>query len=182
MNFPDFDNDIQINDETITRDDIYKGNFSHNEMFYAQPIDSNFGESRAGLSSFDWASPTDPEEQKRLDQRAQEERERRDKLTERIKLELEAKQENRKSAIEWIQRWEENRHSNTNKKKDFNKANEEEYLKSREQSKQGNLNPWDKVIEHIQLKESEHKGSRDISRMKSVILQRKMDFINLKMK
>ena len=183
MEFPDFDNgDIQINDETSQQNNFYQGYNNFNNDFFAQPAQIVYTDKSSQLGNYDWSSPQDPEEQKRLDQRANEERERREKLTERIKSELESKQENRKKAIEWIQKWEEQRQNNLNNKRNFNNANEEEFLKNREQSKKGNINPWDKVIDHIQLKESEHKGSRDITRMKNVILQRKVDFVNLKMK
>ena len=69
-----------------------------------------------------------------------------------------------------------------NKKKEINNTNEVEYLKQRAEKKERNINPWDKVISNIQLKEGEHKGVKDVSRMKHVILQRKTDFVQLKMK
>jgi hypothetical protein len=137
---------------------------------------------QGGMNSMDWASPIDPEEQKRLDARKAEEDERRNKLNDKIRKELEGKQENRRDAAEWLQRWDELRQGNIAKKREFNKANEEEYLKNRELAKEGKTNPWDRVIENIQLKESDHKGQKDITRMKAVILQRKADFINMKMK
>ena len=104
------------------------------------------------------------------------------KLSAKISKELEDKQNLSISAIEYLQRWEDQRANNTQKKQEYNRANEEEYLKQRELEKAGNINPWDKVIQNIQLKEGEHKGLRDVSRMRSVILQRKNDFVNLKMK
>lgn len=39
-----------------------------------------------------------------------------------------------------------------------------------------NLNPWDRVVEHIDIKESEYKGSNDVKRMRDVILTRKQDY------
>lgn len=193
MEFPDFDNtnDIQIGDDNTPQN--YNQN---NDDFYAQmgeseqnnntPLYDNNNDGQGfsgGVNAMDWSSsPMDPEEQKRIDARREEEEERRNKINEKIRKELEDKQNTRKDAAEWLQRWEERRQGNIEKKREFNKANEEEFLKNREEAKKGNTNPWDKVIDHIQLKESEHKGIRDISRMKSVILQRKLDFVNMKMK
>jgi hypothetical protein len=189
MDFPDFENDIQIKDEDNNNFDV---NITHNtvqndipsyEAYNDQSNNYNIGgASQGGFNSMDWSSPSDPEEQKRLEARRAEEEERRSKLNEKIRQELESKQETRKQAMEWIQRWEEQRSNNIQKKREFNKANEEEFLKNRTEAKNGNTNPWDKVIEHIHLKESEHKGIRDISRMKNVILQRKVDFVNMKIK
>lgn len=47
--------------------------------------------------------------------------------------------------------------------------------------KEGKKNPWEKVVENIELKESDYKGSKDVARMRSVILTRKSD-IQIKMK
>lgn len=55
-------------------------------------------------------------------------------------------------------------------------------LENRKLSKEGKLNPWEKVVKNIEVKESEYKGSKDISRMRSVILNRKNDFTQMKMK
>jgi hypothetical protein len=48
--------------------------------------------------------------------------------------------------------------------------------------KDGNENPWDKVAQHIEVRESEYKGTKDVSRMRTVILTRKNDFTQLKLK
>jgi len=74
------------------------------------------------------------------------------------------------------------RESNLTTKKEFNINNEKEFVERRKEAKDGKINPWDKVVENIQLKESDYKGSKDVSRMRSVILTRKGDFINMTMK
>lgn len=184
MDFPEFgnednhnnNNDIQIDEEPVNN------NFGGNNWNEPRQFggDGNFMGSTEG--NYDWGNSLDPEEQKRVEARRAEEEERRAKLSEKISKELEDKQNLRKKAIEYLQRWEDQRGNNIQKRQEYNRANEEEYLKQRDQEKAGNINPWDKVIQNIQLKEGEHKGLRDVSRMKSVILQRKNDFVNLKMK
>ena len=193
MDFPDFgnnddnqnnfnqenenkeNNDIVIN-EDFNQGDI-QGNFDHqsHNVVIGEGTSNNF-------MAMDWGAQTDPEETKRMEERKAEEDERRRKLNEKIEKELEDKQNRRKEAMEYLQRWEDQRANNISKKKEFNKTNESEYLKQREEEKAGHINPWDKVIQNIQLKEGEHKGLRDITRMKAVILQRKNDFVNMKMK
>lgn len=68
------------------------------------------------------------------------------------------------------------------KRRQFNISNEEEVIKNRNLVKEGKKNPWEKVVENIEIKESEYKGSKDISRMRNVILNRKNDFTQMKMK
>ena len=46
----------------------------------------------------------------------------------------------------------------------------------------GKSNPWEKVVENIALKDSDYKGSKDVNRMKNVILTRKNDFVQLKLR
>jgi len=37
-------------------------------------------------------------------------------------------------------------------------------------------NPWMKVIENIELKEADYKGTKDIFRMREIIITRKNDY------
>lgn len=181
MDFPDFNNDNNNNDIVINEDfnqnDI-QGNFPDfsPNVVIGEGISNNF------MGGMEWGHSLDPEEQKRQEDRRAEDDERRRRLNTKIEKELEDKKNKRREALEYLQRWEDQRSNNINKKKEFNKSNEGEYLRQREEEKAGHINPWDKVIQNIQLKEGEHKGVRDITRMKAVILQRKNDFINLKMK
>lgn len=175
------DNDIQINDDN-------NFNFQQPNSNTQQGIDFNTLYNQAPLytqqasSPMDWSSPLDEDEQKRIEARRKEEEERRGRLNDKIRKEMEDKQKIREKANDWLRNWTEQRDDKISKKRNFNRLNEEEYVKNRKIEKDEKVNPWDKVIENIQLKESEHKGQKDVSRMKAVILQRKSDFVNLKMK
>lgn len=57
----------------------------------------------------------------------------------------------------------------------MNIKNEEDNLSNRKLIKEGKKNSWENVVDNISIKESEYKGSKDISRMRSVILNRKND-------
>jgi hypothetical protein len=197
MDFPDFgaqdndnnfnnnqndnNNDIVINEEHDFNNNPFGG---QNNQNFGEPMDNNnIMDTGNTYNNMDWGvTSMDPEEEKRLAARQEEDTERRKKLNEKISKELQDKQDLRKEALEHLQRWEAQRSNNISKKKEFNKGNESEYLKQREGENSGKVNPWDKVIQNIQLKEGEHKGQRDITRMKAVILQRKNDFVNMKMK
>ena len=60
-------------------------------------------------------------------------------------------------------------------KKKENENKELEFLNNKKLLKEGKLNPWEAVTENIAMKDSEYKGSRDISRMREVIINRKND-------
>ena len=48
-------------------------------------------------------------------------------------------------------------------------------LVNRKLAKEGKKNPWEIVTDNITLKESEYKGTKDVSRMRNVIVARKND-------
>ena len=60
-------------------------------------------------------------------------------------------------------------------RKQTNIKNEEDNLANRKLIKEGKVNPWENVVENITMKESEYKGSKDVSRMRAVLLSRKND-------
>jgi hypothetical protein len=55
-------------------------------------------------------------------------------------------------------------------------------LSNRNFGKEGKKNPRARVVENIEIRESDYKGTKDVSRMRTVILNRKGDFIQMKMK
>lgn len=124
----------------------------------------------------------DEEEKERREARQKEEAVRREKITNKMNKELEEKQAIRKKAIEWIETTNTLYFKNIATKKDFNKTNETDFLQNRNNNNNQSSNPWDVVTKSIDLKESDYKGSKDVSRMRNVIQIRKADFVNLKMK
>ena len=67
------------------------------------------------------------------------------------------------------------RQEEISKRKAMNIKNEEDNLSNRKVIKEGKKNSWENVVDNISIKESEYKGNKDISRMRSVILNRKND-------
>jgi hypothetical protein len=45
--------------------------------------------------------------------------------------------------------------------------------------KEGKKNPWEKVVENVDIKETDYKGTKDVSRMRNVILVRKSDMMKM---
>lgn len=122
----------------------------------------------------------DEEEEKRIQARRAEEDERRAKLIKLMNDEIKVKQEYRDKAREFLENQASLRAKNLSTRMEFNRGNETEFLQNRQAVKEGKKNPWEKVVENIEVKESEYKGTKDISRMRAVILTRKGDMMKMK--
>ena len=70
------------------------------------------------------------------------------------------------------------RAENIDLKKKENKKKEEEFLNNKKLLKEGKLNSWEVVTEQIAMKDSEYKGSKEVQRMREVIINRKNDLKN----
>lgn len=156
---------------------------------FSSPIDfqtSNEGESKPQgdfennnmMMMDNFGSPSDQideEEAKRIAAREEEERERRQKIEEKINFELKKKEETRNEACEYMKKYELERQEKISKKKELNKANEADFLNNKSLIKEGKKNAWEIVTDNICIRESDYKGSNDVSRMRNVILARKND-------
>jgi hypothetical protein len=119
----------------------------------------------------------DEEEQKRIEEREKEQVERRKKIEEKMSFELKKKEELRKKASEYLNNFMNERSQKIELKKKENEKKEEEFLNTKKLTKEGKLNSWEVVTENIAMKDSDYKGSRDVSRMREVIINRKNDDI-----
>ena len=133
---------------------------------------SNF--ENQGQNNFE-QNEIDEEEQKRIQERENEANERRKKIEEKINLELEKKNELRNKAVEFMNDFEEKRKEAIELRKKQNIQNEQDALNNKQLVKEGKKNPWEIVTDNITVKESEYKGTKDVSRMRNVILARKND-------
>ena len=119
-----------------------------------------------------------PEEIKRQEQREEELKERQKKIREKQELEMKLKNEFRQKASEFLNNFfkeRQNRIKNNleqNKIKENNEKNEKNLIKKGDP----NINVWERVCKNIDLKDSDYKGSKDVTRMREVIINRKNDF------
>jgi hypothetical protein len=63
-------------------------------------------------------------------------------------------------------------------RKKLNLKNENDNKENKKLLKEGKLNVWEAVVDNIAIKESDYKGTKDVNRMKEVIINRKNDNIN----
>ena len=120
----------------------------------------------------------DEAEIQRQQDRIKEENERRQKIEEKMSLEIQKKNELKEKAMQFINDFEEKRRNAIELRKKENVKNEEDFMNNKKLEKEGKKNPWEIVTDNITLKESEYKGTKDISRMRNVIVSRKNDSIN----
>ena len=120
----------------------------------------------------------DEEEQKRINDRQEEANERRKKIEEKRNYELKKKEELREKAVEYLNDFMNKRAENIAMKKKDNEKKEEEFLNNKRLLKEGKLNSWEAVTELIAMKDSEYKGSKEVQRMREVIINRKNDLKN----
>ena len=83
----------------------------------------------------------------------------------------------REKASEYFNNFMNERSEKIASKKKENENKELEFLNNKKLLKEGKLNPWEAVTENIAMKDSEYKGSRDISRMREVIINRKNEYV-----
>ena len=148
--------------------DIVNNSSNNNDPFLSSDIPPQ-------MDSIIQSAPLDEKEIQRQQDRMKEENERRQKKEEKINLELQKKNELRSKAVEYINDFENKRKEEIELRKKVNLKNEEDNLSNRKLAKEGKKNPWEIVTDNITLKESEYKGTKDVSRMRNVIVARKND-------
>jgi hypothetical protein len=183
-------NNLDYNNNQQSGNNYFEGGMDMNNMDsgmgmnYQDPQVVTSGQSvvYGGTSGGYGVVEEDPEEVKRREDRQKEENAKREKLVAKQNAEIESKQEIRTKAMDWNDNTNKLYQKNLDSKREFHKNNETDFLQNRDNIKQGKTNPWDVVIGNIDLRESDYKGTKDVSRMKNVIMTRKGDFSNLKMK
>ena len=161
----EFTNEIPLNKDTVE---------NNNNMF---DLNSNFNNNNNFNNNFN-NNELSPEEIKRQEQREEELKERQKKLREKQELEMKLKNENRKKASEFLNEFFKERQKRIqnnlelNKQKENNEKNEKDLIKKGDP----NINVWERVCKNIDLKDSDYKGTKDVTRMREVIINRKNDF------
>ena len=171
------------NMESIQNSDLNQ-NFNFEEMNNGNNMNNlndmnNYNDMNIGNANMDFNNmmnvPIDEEEVKRLEEREKEQMERRKKIEEKINFELKEKEKLREKASEYLNNFMNQRSEKIALKRKDNENKELELLNNKKLLKEGKLNPWEAVTENIAMKDSEYKGSRDVSRMREVIINRKND-------
>lgn len=173
------------NNENIQNSDPFQGEPKNNENNMNSGSIQDLGNQNSQINNNMQSNTQNPQQQEVIDEaeiqrqqdRMKEENERRQKIEEKINLELKLKNELREKAVEFMNDFEKKRQETIVNRKQQNIQNQKNWENNKELEKEGKKNPWEIVADNISLKESDYKGSKDISRMRSVIVSRKNDVI-----
>ena len=176
----DFISDVPLGMETSTNQ---QSSVPIDDFFTSQPINNNPSttvQSNPIESQVFNSIPIDEEEEKRIVAREAEAEERARKIREKQELEIKLKNELREKAVAYMNTFNEARMKKISDNKTTNTFNEQQALKDKKELTElgGKRNPWERVIENISMKPSEYKGTKDVSRMREVIIGRKNDLNN----
>jgi len=115
----------------------------------------------------------DPEEEERQERLRRLEQQRIQALDEKARVERERKQEKISNAARELAQWHSEREQNIEKKKQINRQNQE--LQDDAHAEDEYKSPWEKVVANIAVKEGEYPGTKDVSRFRQSLLNRKTD-------
>jgi len=114
----------------------------------------------------------DPEEEERQEKLRRREQERIQALDEKARTEREKKQEKIANAAKELAQWHSEREQNIQKKKQINKDNQDIQNNAQEEDFK---NPWDKIVANIAVKEGEYPGTKDVTRFRQSLQNKKID-------
>lgn len=168
-------------DNTTTKAETVEPSQSNNAFDFvdnSNVVNNDNNNPQINFESAQNVPEVDEAEIQRQNDRMKEENERRQKIEEKMSLELKKKNELKEKAVEFINDFEKKRQEEIEIRKKVNLQNEQDNLNNRKLMKEGKKNPWEIVSDNISMKESEYKGTKDVSRMRSVIVSRKNDNVN----
>jgi len=114
----------------------------------------------------------DPEEEERLERLRRLEQERFRKLEEKARIERERKQERISNGARELNKFHNEREQQINKRKELNRQNQEIQSQAAQEEYK---NPWDKIVANIATKEGEYPGTKDVTRFRQALINKKMD-------
>ena len=173
----DFISDVPLGMETSTNQ---QSSVPINDFFNTMPINNQPSTVQSNPIDAQTFNTIDEEEEKRIAAREAEAAERAKKLREKQELEMKLKNGLREKSVAYMNTFNEARMKKISDNKTTNSFNEQQSLKDKKALIElgGKRNPWEKVIENISMKPSEYKGTKDVTRMREIIIGRKNDLNN----
>jgi hypothetical protein len=95
-------------------------------------------------------------------------------LLEKQDQELRSKKEKQSIAKGEMQKWTDNRKKEIDSRRNLNKEEEWAYTERKNKLKES-PNPWEKVLQHVEMKAGSYPGKCEVGRMRSAMLARKTD-------
>ena len=154
---------LEVNEPNIQED-----NFGGE---YGQIMEVKQNKPRIG-QAFD--APLTPEEEARIAEIENDQRERMQRLQDKEANEIAEKRDQQDKAREELKEWYEDKDRERLAKSKQNKEEEWAFLKTREEHKQSK-NPWEKIVDNVEINANKYLGTRDVTRMRQAMQARKAD-------
>jgi hypothetical protein len=88
--------------------------------------------------------------------------------------EMNEKRQKKQKAQEELNEWYRQRDAKIQNRRKNNKEEEWAYLKTREEHKKSK-NPWEKIIDNVEIDSKKYLGTKDVSRMRQAMISRRQD-------
>ena len=160
-------------------DDEFNAN---NENFPAQAEQDamgmgDFNEGKGGQKpkmGHAFEAPLSEEEEQRIQQIEAEQQQRQRSLQLKEEEEYKNKKDRQSDARNELDNWYEQKNNERQSKRKQNKEEEWAYLQTREEHKKSK-NPWEKIIDNVEINPNKYLGNKDVTRMRQAMLARKGD-------
>lgn len=119
-------------------------------------------------------APLSEEEEARVAQIETEQQERVRSLQHKAEEEFQLKKEKKKEAKDELNGWYSTKQKERQGKSKQNKEEEWALLQTREEHKKSK-NPWEKIVDNVEINPNKYLGSKDVTRMRQAMLARKGD-------
>lgn len=119
-------------------------------------------------------APLSPEEEIRVQQIEQEQAERLRSLQMKEEEEYKEKKNKQMEARTELDNWYSQKNTEREAKSRQNKEEEWAYLQTRDEHKKSK-NPWEKIVDNVEINPNKYLGNKDVSRMRQAMLARKGD-------
>ena len=119
-------------------------------------------------------APLSEEEELRVQQIEMEQQERQRSLQQKEEEEYKQKKATQLEARNELDNWYNQKTAERQAKSKQNKEEEWAYLQTREEHKKSK-NPWEKIVDNVEINPNKYLGNKDISRMRQAMLARKGD-------
>ena len=119
-------------------------------------------------------APLSEEEELRVKQIEEEQQDRQRSLQMKEEEEYKCKKEKQLEARRELDNWYQQKNSEKQAKSKQNKEEEWAYLQTREEHKKSK-NPWEKIVDNVEINPNKYVGTKDVSRMRQSMLARKGD-------
>lgn len=159
-----FGGDLQDMNEPNIQEDNFGGEFG-------QVMEIKQNKPKIG-QAFD--APLTPEEEARIAEIENDQRERMQRLQDKEANEIAEKRDRQDKAREELKDWYDDKERERMAKSKQNKEEEWVFLKAREEHKQSK-NPWEKIVDNVEINANKYLGTRDVTRMRQAMQARKAD-------